>query len=199
MCFSLVVILNVRRWCITVVFFCISYYLAMLNISLLPRAHLKDQVAHSHPASAAEVHRLRLPRARGVFLDQGWGLRALHWALSTALCLVFLFSFEMNIYIFWNIIVLQCCVRFCWTTSSISYSYMYTHPLLNLPATISVSPLWPTQSPTLSSLFYGAASHLLPVLHIVVNICQGYSLHWAPSHSPAVSTGLISIFVKIWY
>ena len=96
-----------------------------------------------------------------------------------------------------NIIALQCCVRVSWITSSISHRYIYTHSLLNLPPTISVSPLQPSQSPALSSLCYGAASHLLPVLHIVVNICQGYSLHWAPSHSPAVSTGLIFIFVMV--
>ena len=142
--FLLVVILTVR-WCITVLFY-ISCYLAMLSISFAscpskgrscppppPQPSLSSWGAQSlSPQSAWSIPGPGM-RPAGPSLSGGF--------LSTALCLVFLLSFEMNIYIFWNIIALQCCVRFCWIISSISHRYIYTHYLLNLPPAISVSPL----------------------------------------------------------
>ena len=67
--FLLMVILTGMRSYIPVALLCISYCLAVVSIFLFPPAHGKQQAAC--PASAAVGHRLSLPTACGVFLDQG--------------------------------------------------------------------------------------------------------------------------------
>ena len=112
--FLLIVILTGMRWYICVALFCVSYCLAVVSIFLLPPAHGKGQAAL--PASAAVGHRLSLPTACGVFLDQDEALApAVSDGFSTTgwpVCLVF-FPFETYIYIFIYLLEYNCFTMFC--------------------------------------------------------------------------------------
>ena len=67
-------------------------------------------------------------------------------------------------------------VTFCCTMKWIIYMYTYISSLLNLHPTLLSHPFRSSQSVELSSLCYTADSHQLYILHIIVCICQYYSL-----------------------
>ena len=123
--FLLIVILTRMRWYIPVALFWVSYCLALVSIFLLPPARGKEQA--THPASAAVGHRLSLPTACGVFLDQDEALVpcSVRWILHHRVTSQFsFFSFwDIFIYLFiyWNIIALQCSASLCCMTLSISH------------------------------------------------------------------------------
>ena len=91
-----------------------------------------------------------------------------------------LLLFFIYLFCYWSIIALQYCISFYCTTKWISYMYTYILPLLNLPPTPTYHPSRSSQSTEL--LLYTAAPHQLAILHMVVYICQCYSLN--SSHSP---------------
>ena len=82
-------------------------------------------------------------------------------------------------HLYWSIIALQCCVTFHCITKWVSYMYTYIPicpPTCNsLPPSLSHPYRW-SQNTELISLCYTAASHQLAILHLVVYICQCYSL-----------------------
>ena len=105
------------------------------------------------------------------------------------------FYFFSLIYFNWRIIALQCCVGFCHPSTWISHRYTYVPSLLDLPATFHTSRL--SQSPRLSSLYYTATSHQLSVLHMVIYICQCYSLSLSHPLLPPLCNNLFFIWVSI--
>ena len=70
----------------------------------------------------------------------------------------------------------------------ISHNYIYIPSLLHLPPSSSRS----SQSTSLGSLCYPAASQWLSVLHMVVYICQCYPLNLPHPFTPAVSTSPVN-------
>ena len=130
--FLLIVILTRMRWYIPVALFWVSYCLAVVSIFLLPPSHGKEQAAR--PASAAVGHRLSLPTACRVFLDQDEALVpcSVRWILHHRVTSQFsFFSFWdihihtyiylfIYLFIYLNIIALQCSASLCCMTSSIN-------------------------------------------------------------------------------
>ena len=77
----------------------------------------------------------------------------------------------------WRNIALQCCVGFCLTTMHFSQNYACITSLLSLTPLPLHRSSRSSQSTSLGSLCYPAASQWLSVLHMVVYICQCYSLN----------------------
>ena len=105
---------------------------------------------------------------------------------------------------YWSIIALQWCVSLCFITKWISYTYTYI-PIsppssVSLPPSLSHHSRW-SQSTKLISLCYVAASHGLSILHLVVYICQCYSLTSSQLTLPACrvlkSILYICIFIPV--
>ena len=92
-----------------------------------------------------------------------------------------LLSFKIFIYFYWNIVVLQSCIRFCYTTKWINYTYTCISSLSSLPSIPPSHPSRSSQSTELSSLWYTVASHKLSVLYMVMHICQCNSLNSSPA------------------
>ena len=85
-------------------------------------------------------------------------------------------TFIYYLIIYWNTIALQC-VSFCCT--SVNQLHVYISPLLQRPRSHPTPshPSRSSQSTKLSSFCCTAASHQLSVSHMVVCICQCYSLN----------------------
>ena len=80
------------------------------------------------------------------------------------------------------------------------YVYIYPHipSLLHLPPTLPIPPPRWSQSTELISLCYAAASHQLPILHLVVYVCQRYCLTMSqPPLPPCVLKAVLNICIFI--
>ena len=101
-----------------------------------------------------------------------------------------------NLFIFnWSIIALQCCVGFCYT---VLIGYMYTYNPLPLEPPALSQPSRLSQRTKLSSLCYTTGSHQSSILHIIVYICQYYSLNLPHPPLPAhVHKSLLYICISI--
>ena len=92
-------------------------------------------------------------------------------------------------------------LSFFYTTMWISCKYTYIH----IPSLLRLRPTPPSHAHwgnhralEMSSLYYSAASHQLPVLHTVVYICQCYSLNLSHSLlSPTVPISRFSMYVSL--
>ena len=106
------------------------------------------------------------------------------------------FQFQKPLFFFlnWRIITLQCCGSLCHTSMLIShncicvymymYVYIYTHRLPLEPPT-PIPPLQVITEGQLGSLSCIATSHQLSILHMMVYMCQFYSLKSShPLHPP---------------
>ena len=98
----------------------------------------------------------------------------------------------------WRKIALQCCICFCHTTMRISHNYIYT------PSLLSLLPLLPrshsyrfSQSTSLGSLCYTAASHSLSVLHMIVYVCQCHFLKSPHPFLPPLCPEVHSLYVCV--
>ena len=90
------------------------------------------------------------------------------------LLLFVIFIFFVGVSLLWNVVLVS--------TVQHNQLYLYIYPLLLEPPSASPShPSGSSQSMKVSSLCYRATSHPLPVLHMVVCICQCYS-----SNSPCL-------------
>ena len=70
----------------------------------------------------------------------------------------------LMVFIYWNIIALQCRVSFCYTATWISHMYMYIPLVLHLPPTLSFHPSMSSPSTELSSLCCTAAFAWLSIV-----------------------------------
>ena len=98
---------------------------------------------------------------------------------------------QLNFFLNWRIIALQCCVRFCHTIMWISHKYIYAHSLLNLHSTsLDCQRAWGwapcviQQLPT-SCFMYGRL-YISMLLHMFQFI--------QPSPSPAVTVANLMFY-----
>ena len=99
--------------------------------------------------------------------------RPSQWTLILSLSLFFFCLFVC----FWHVIALQCCVHFCCARKWLSHCiHIYSPSWSSFPLTPIPPSGWPL-STKLSPLYQTAASHWLPVLHLVVGICWSCSPH----------------------
>ena len=97
----------------------------------------------------------------------------------------------------WRIITLQCCVGFCYTTTWISYKYMYIPSFWNLPCN---SPFQPSQRQVGFRMLYSCFQLFYPWWCIYVNATLSVSLPLLPLMGPQVllyasAHFLINLFV----
>ena len=95
----------------------------------------------------------------------------------------------------------NCFSMLCWFLlyNKVNQLYVYIiSSLLDLPPTPLSHPSRSSQSTELSPLCSPEASHQLSVSHMVVYICQCYSLFIPPSPSPTVFTCLFSTSVSLF-
>ena len=90
---------------------------------------------------------------------------------------LYLFIYLFLKHLYWSIIALQGHVSFCFTTKSISYTYIPISlpSCISLPHSLSHPSRW-SQSTELISLCYAAASHYLSILHLLLDICPCHYL-----------------------
>ena len=74
-------------------------------------------------------------------------------------------------------VALQCWDGFCCSVMQISHNYTHIPSFVSLPPLPSSDPSRSLQCARLSSLCHTAASHQLSAFHMVVCICQCYSLN----------------------
>ena len=116
----------------------------------------------------------------------------------TAILWIGIRNFFFFKHLYWSIIALQWCVSFCFITKWISYRYtyipIYPPSCVSHPPSLFHPSRW-TQNTELISLCYVADSHYLSILHLVVYICQCYSL--TSSQSMAIPPWMRPISSKI--